>query len=117
MTAPSNQLAIATFSDVEAQYADVLKLLTEGGYLAGIADTGGGCQAIEIPLPGNGRVLVTDNDELLADDRSEHKGWGIGLYDEDDVVVSFVTTDDGSAEGLKEALDQHVLPVVNRRQP
>ncbi|WP_280448601.1 hypothetical protein [Nocardia brasiliensis] len=114
MTTITEHPHIGGLSDIEAQYIDVLSLLTEDGYLAGIADTGGGCEAIEIALPSDRRLLITDKDELLADDRVEHKGWGIGYYDEDDVQVFYVTTDNGSAKGLKAALDQHVLPMLRQ---
>ncbi|MFI6367622.1 hypothetical protein ACIBG0_33290 [Nocardia sp. NPDC050630] len=83
----------------EAQYADALELLANHGYVAGIADTGGGCEAIEIIIDDDHRVLATDKDELLAWERADHQGWRAGLYLEDDLEKS-VTTDDCSAEGL-----------------
>ena len=91
--------------DPEYQYRDVLDALSAQGYDAGIADTGGGCLAIEISLGNDRRILVTDKDELLADIRIDHNGWAIGLYAEDDSdPIRFETTDDGSATGLITAL-------------
>ncbi|MFB8276974.1 hypothetical protein [Nocardia colli] len=115
MTSTTDQPYAGDLTETEAQYVDVLRLLTADGYLTGISDTGGDCEAIEIALPGDRRLLVTDKNELLADDRTEHAGWGIGFYDQDDAQVFYITTDDGSAEGLRAALDTHVMPAVRSR--
>ncbi|MGW0355827.1 hypothetical protein ACWDXV_16630 [Nocardia nova] len=85
---------------IDQEYSDVLAILRGHGYDAGIADTGGGCEAIEISLKNDSRLLVTDKDELLAWDRADHHGWGVGLYDSDGEMVCYRDTDDGSAEGL-----------------
>ncbi|MGW4370128.1 hypothetical protein ACWEKT_31225 [Nocardia takedensis] len=93
-----------TTRDAEREYADVLSALAEHNYLAGIADTGGGCESIEVVFPGERRILVNDKDDLLAWERVNHWGWFVGLYEEDTVVQS-LTTDYGSAEGLISLLD------------
>ncbi|MGW4370778.1 hypothetical protein ACWEKT_34580 [Nocardia takedensis] len=101
---------LQTYS-AEHEYADVLSALADHNYLAGIADTGGGCESIEVILPGERRILVNDRDDLLAWERGDHHGWFVGLY-EDDVMVQSLTTDDGSVEGLIDLLDALV-----RRNP
>ncbi|WP_433194343.1 hypothetical protein ACQP1G_37140 [Nocardia sp. CA-107356] len=86
-------------ASTEAQYTDVIELLTKHGYIAGIADTGGGCEAVEIVIDDDHRLLANGKDELLAWDRADHQGWRVGRYREDDLEES-VTSEDGSAEGL-----------------
>ncbi|MGV9676458.1 hypothetical protein ACWDSJ_14370 [Nocardia sp. NPDC003482] len=88
------------------EYSDVLRLLADNNYLASIADTGGGCESIEVSLPNGGRILINDKNELLAWERINHRGWFAGFYDGDDKFVCSASTDDGSAEGLVLLLDQ-----------
>ncbi len=100
-------------TSTEAQYADVLELLTKHGYSAGIADTGGGCEAIEIVVDDDHRLLATDKEGLLATERHDHKGWTIGLYVEDELLAD-VNSNDGSLKGLLNILDQLDGHVANQ---
>lgn len=81
------------------EYADVLAALTEGNYVAGIANTGGGCESIEVVLAGERRILVNDAADLLAWKRADHRGWRITLYDEDEPIHS-ARSEEGSAGAL-----------------
>ncbi|MQY26097.1 hypothetical protein [Nocardia aurantia] len=85
---------------IEAEYDDVLRTLAEHGFDAGIADTGGGCESIEIPLDDGGRLLVNDKDDLLAWERANHSGWSVSRFDEDGEMVQFESTKVGSVGGL-----------------
>jgi hypothetical protein len=67
----------------EAQYADVIEALRCAGWQAFFTQTGGMCAAIEVRLEAGASVLVTDADDTLAWERSEHRGWGVGLYPPD----------------------------------
>ncbi|WP_433598751.1 hypothetical protein ACQPXH_24030 [Nocardia sp. CA-135953] len=87
-------------SSADIEYADVLRTLAEHGYDAGIADTGGGCESIEIPLDDGGRLLVNDKNDLLASERANHKGWSVSRFDEDGEMVQFESTKVGSVGGL-----------------
>ncbi len=104
MNAPAASAEVV--GDTSCEYADVLSLLAEHKYLVGIADTGGGCESIEIVLPGDRRMLANDKDDLLAWERVNHHGWTLGLYDDNDQPVQLTSTDDGSAAGLLALVDQ-----------
>ncbi|WP_338773064.1 hypothetical protein V7968_16450 [Nocardia vulneris] len=100
-------------NDVEHQYADVLALLARRGYIAGVSDTGGGCLAIEIAIGDSYRLLATDKDELLAEERVQHKGWRVGLYGETDSLAE-LSSNDGSADELVKLIGQFDDHIVNK---
>ncbi|MGQ4615187.1 hypothetical protein [Nocardia sp. R7R-8] len=98
---------------VEAEYADVLRTLAQHGYDASIADTGGGCESIEIPLDDGGRLLVNDKDDLLAWKRANHSGWSVSRFDGDGEMIQFESTKVGSVGGLLVLIAQLVDRQIN----
>lgn len=86
-----------------AQYADVLAALSEAGLPAEFTQTGGMCAAIQVPMEGGAYLLVTDVEDTLAWERGEHRGWGVGLYDDEehhDGARAYGESEDGSVEAL-----------------
>lgn len=65
-------------------YADVLLALNDAGLPTVVTQTGGLCGALEITLETGQHLLITDAHDTLPWDRSEHAGWGVGLYPRDD---------------------------------
>jgi hypothetical protein len=62
------------------QYRDVLDALAAVGLEGQFVQTGGMCAAIEIMLDGGYYLLLTDEADTLARDRTEHAGWQVRLY-------------------------------------
>ena len=94
-----------------SRYQDVLDHLTGAGLPATFTQTGGMCAALEVMLDSGHTLLVTDADDTLSWDRSEHSGWGVGLYPPDQAntdgeCLAFDSTGDGTVGAL--------LPLVNR---
>lgn len=91
------------------QYADILTMLEDAGLPAEFTQTGGMCAAIEVQLETGRTLLITDAEDTLCWERSEHRGWGVGLYEpaEDrDGAIAFLDTTDGSPDGLVALLKQ-----------
>lgn len=90
----------------EQQYSDVLTLLAYHGYSAALANTGGGCLAIEIPRENGQLLLVTSNQGPLPDERDELSCWGIGVYDADDLSepISYQAVHDKAPQAVIAAL-------------
>ena len=61
----------------------VLDLLEAYGFVGTFTQTGGMCVALEVVLDGGRTLLITDAADTLAWDRTEHRGWGVGLYPPD----------------------------------
>jgi hypothetical protein len=86
------------------QYQDVLESLSSAGLPAVFTQTGGMCAALEIRLETGWSVLVTEAEDSLTWDRSEHATWRAGLYpdgnEHDQGALAYEATDDGSIEAL-----------------
>jgi hypothetical protein len=95
-----------------AQYADVIQELWQAGFKASFTQTGGMCAALVVHLDGGATLLITDADDTLSWERSDHRGWGVGLYppDEDhsDGALAFEESEDGDTAALL-PLIEHVL--------
>jgi hypothetical protein len=94
-----------TMSLGQARYQDVLDRLAAEGMAASFTQTGGMNAALQVVLDGGYFLLITDAEDSLAWDRSEHRGWGVGLYPPDqgdgsDECLAFDSTDDGSVPAL-----------------
>lgn len=89
----------------QSRYQDVLDLLQAQGLGATFTQTGGMCAALEVVLDGGHTLLITDADDTLSWDRSEHRGWGVGLYPPDHAntdgeCLAFDSTEQGDAKAL-----------------
>ena len=94
------------------QYADVLAALNKAGLPAVFTQTGGMCAAIEVQLETGATLLVTDAEDTLAWARTEHRGWGVGLYDageDKDAAVAFGQVDDGDIPSLLDLVKDVLL--------
>jgi len=94
-----------------AEYEKVTSALRSYGYHASVTQTGGMCLAIEITLPNNHHVLVTDHCDPLPWSRDEQEGWAVGIYPDNggDATSLWLCETDTSIELLLEGL-RHVLP-------
>jgi hypothetical protein len=93
------------------EYQDVLDRLAEEGLGGVFTQTGGMNAALEITLDG-GSVLITDAEDTLSWSRADHEGWFVGLYlrrDESDGPIRYLTTEDGSVDGLMTVLKELLL--------
>ncbi len=73
--------------------------------------TGGMNAALEVQLDSGHTLLVTDAEDALSWERSEHQGWGVGLYppdqaDTDGECLAFGSTGDGTAAALLPLVDE-----------
>lgn len=84
------------------QYADVFALLADHGFQASFTQTGGMCAAIELYVDEDRFALVTEDDGPLEWERSEHRGWAVGVYEKADTsdAVIFETVPDDSPAAL-----------------
>lgn len=103
----------------QTRYQDVLNLLEEQGLGGTFTQTGGMCAALEVVLDGGHTLLITDAEDTLSWDRSEHRGWGVGLYPPDQAntdgeCLEFDSTEDGSLTALV-PLVHRVLDAYRRR--
>lgn len=65
-------------SEFDTDHKWAAEVLERSGVDANVVGTGGGCEAVEIPLEGGtveGRILVTSNREMTGD-----AGWTVGRY-------------------------------------
>ncbi|WP_301850987.1 hypothetical protein [Rhodococcus pyridinivorans] len=85
-----------------SEYRDVLAALTNHGYDPEFTQTGGMCFAIKLNLTGARYALVTDMNEVLAPNRSDHHGWTVSVYDsaDDSEAIRYESTDDGTVPAL-----------------
>lgn len=108
----------ATMAGGAAEYADVLRALKALGVHACFTQTGGMNAAIEAHVDGGAYLLITDAEDSLAWERSEHVGWGVGVYpdEESQEQLAFRSTDSSDllalmtlvTEVLREAIpDSH----------
>lgn len=90
-----------------AQYADVLQLLRQSGLPAKFVQTGGMNAAISVTLEAGFYLLITDEEDTLAWERSEHRGWYAGLYPPEDGAEPhrWETTEASSATALMSLVD------------
>jgi hypothetical protein len=84
------------------EYRDVLDALAAVGLEGQFVQTGGMCAAIEIMLDGGYYLLLTDEDDTLAWDRTEHAGWQASLLEPEgretmDGPLEHASDPDGSA--------------------
>ena len=87
------------------QYRDVLAALAGAGVFAEFTQTGGMCAAIDAVLDGGAVLLVTDAEDTLAWERSEHHGWYVVLWprgyeDSDAAPLAEASAEDGSVPAL-----------------
>lgn len=91
------------------QYQDVIDLMTTIGYATTFTQTGGMNAALEVALDDGRTLLITDAEDSLSWERSEHRGWGVGLYprpdDIDNGPLAFETSEDGSLEALPPVIE------------
>lgn len=84
------------------QYRDVVAALRSAGLAAEFTQTGGMCAAIMVPLDGGHYLLLTDLEDTLSWDRSDHEGWWAGLYEPEerrtaDGPLRWLESEDGDA--------------------
>jgi hypothetical protein len=84
------------------QYRDVLHALAASGLPAEFIQTGGMCAAIEVALDSGSYLLLTDLEDTLSWERSQHAGWFVGLYEPEerrtvDGPLRCLEDDDGSS--------------------
>ena len=94
-------------------YRDVLEALNHAGFPATFTQTGGMCAALEIQLEAGHTILVTDAEDALSWSRSEHCGWGVGLYppgDDWDEPLAYVQVDESDTQALLGAVHQVLQP-------
>lgn len=86
------------------EYADVITALAAAGYTTGFTQTGGMCFAIQLHLNDGTYALVTDKDDVLAPNRSDHRGWTVAIYDPKDTSdpIRAASTDDSTVTGVLE---------------
>lgn len=66
-------------------WLDIIDGIRAAGFKdADITQTGGMCLAIEVPLSASRYALVTDFEDILPWERSEHRGFSVGIYSTDD---------------------------------
>ncbi len=100
----------ATMALGQAQYQDVIDVLTTAGLPTSFTQTGGMNAALEVRLDGGHTLLVTDAEDSLSWARAEHAGWAVGLYAPEQAydgdVLTADTTEDGSPAGLRALIDR-----------
>jgi hypothetical protein len=64
----------------EDAYADVFEALRKIGLEPSIAQTGGMCMTIHVPLPDGYYFWLTDRDDTLSFERRLEDGWTLGVY-------------------------------------
>ena len=102
-----------------AEYEDVLDALAAAGLPATFTQTGGMNAAIEVLLDGGHSLLVTDAEDSLSWARTEHTGWGVGLYPPEDQydggVTAAASTDTGTIQALLELIQAVLREGVHSR--
>ncbi|SDI90682.1 hypothetical protein SAMN05444157_0737 [Frankineae bacterium MT45] len=101
------------------QYRDVLDRLNHDGLPAEFIQTGGMNAAIMVTLEAGHHLLVTDQEDALAWDRSGHRGWYVGLYpaDEGEQPIRWLEANDGSASMLFTMIDRLLRTDDKRVRP
>lgn len=94
-------------------YGDVLAALSSAGFPAAFTQTGGMCAALEIQLEAGHTILVTDAEDTLSWSRTDHRGWGVGLYppgDGCDGPLAYVQVDACDIPALLSAVREVLQP-------
>jgi hypothetical protein len=110
-----------TMKTGQDRYQDVLDRLRTAGMPGVFTQTGGMCAALEVVLDSGHVLLVTDKDDPLSWDRTEHRGWGAGLYppeqaNSDGECLAFKSTEDGSVEALQPLIDRVLADFLRSRR-
>lgn len=105
----------------QARYQDVLDDLAAAGLPASFTQTGGMCAALEVTLDSGHTLLITDQNDTLAWDREEHRGWAVGLYPPDRAgsdgeCLVFDSAADGSPPALRPLIDTVLTAYLERRR-
>lgn len=97
------------------QYADATTALAAAGLPAEFLQTGGMCAALMVTLEAGWYLLVTDLEDTLSWERSEHAGWWVGLYPPEDSRVAdgpvrWLESDDGGVPELVRLAEDVLRP-------
>jgi hypothetical protein len=71
---------VGELDSYEEAYSDVFDALRKAGHEPSIAQTGGMCMTIHVPMKDGYYAWLTDRDDTLSFERRLEDGWTLGVY-------------------------------------